>query len=189
MKKYLNKPKHENLRQELFENSIYTISNRMWNDTLQKARKWKYTLRGRQFVAKDYVNMYGNMCQIYGIPELTPISTSHLMTILFYTNYEYLQYNFQNEGCCYNKEKDFKLLRENNAEIGWWYKLFTEAISLYGEIPSSQQYKNQTIYFHALSKKTLFSNFVRILNVFYRQQHRHSDTNAFLGMTILQKME
>ncbi len=136
--KYYNLIKYINLKKEMFENNIYSISYRMWDDTFEKANKWKETLRGKQLIAKNYENM----CSVFEIPVLSPISVTHLMTVLFYINYEYLQYKFQNKGTKYNKNNNsnsFELLKNNNKEIGNWYKIFTESIILYGEIPQSQK--------------------------------------------------
>eukprot|EP01084_Bolivina_argentea_P128675 227405_1 len=108
--KYCNSVKYNNLRQEMFENNIYSISYRMWDDTYNKANKWKQSLRGKQLVAAT-----GRGCNMCGdsIPILSPISITHIMVVLFYVNYEFIQFKFQNKAMLYgHSNKDFELLKK-----------------------------------------------------------------------------
>ena len=148
---YIKTPTYSNLKEEILNNPYYKLTLFQWNDTLIKSIKLNATNIGIKWVAKNA----GILNKRYSINAGLPISIAHIMSILFYVNYKDLQYAFKTNGCRKLSAKETtNTVKRRNKNIGNWYKLFTECITLYGEITNEQQ-----IFYHGLSKRIILDAF------------------------------
>eukprot|EP01084_Bolivina_argentea_P045065 82953_1 len=79
---------------------------------------------------------------------------SHIFVLLLYCNLTRLQNKYKSFGC---KGNNFNLLKKQNSQIGHWYKLLFEAISIFGEIV-----KSNDIFYTCMDCKLLFDTFTPI---------------------------
>lgn len=153
---YIKTATYSTLKEELLNNPFYRLSMAQWHDTLIKAIKFNATHIGRKWMAKNA----GILNRRYGIHSGLPISTAHIMSLLFYVNFKDLQYAFKTNGCRkFNKKESMQSVKERNKNIGNWYKLFTECITLYGDITNETQ-----IFYHGLDKRILLNAFTPNFN-------------------------
>ena len=120
-------PKYKDLRDELTNNNVAQISNKKYNELCKKARR---LLTERPLIAKQV----GHNNEICGIEEGSAPSMEHLIALMIYTDFNYLQRKFK-EQCrrsCANES--LKELVCRNSEIYHWCKLIKEMCIFYGEI-------------------------------------------------------
>lgn len=145
---YIDATKYKNFKDEMFNNPFFSTTTYQWNDTLIKSVILKKTNKGKKWCA-------GILNKRYGVSSYLPISISHIMSILFYTNFNVLQYLFKKHGCRkLSMNETTNNVRARNILIGNWYKLFIECVTLFGEITNNKQ-----IFYHCLIKKILFNKF------------------------------
>ena len=143
-------PKYKNLREEMLNNRVFTVSEFQWNDTLYKALQIKMSYKGKQLYA---INR-GGTNNHYSIPYKMPISLSHIMVVLFYCNFDSLQRKFKQQCRPTHKKESRQSLNERNSEIGHWFSLLKEVCWFYG-----QAMKPGDIFYHGINKRLLFTQF------------------------------
>eukprot|EP01083_Nonionella_stella_P082752 228487_1 len=126
---YVNKMKYRSLKEESINNMIYNIDINTFQDILQKAVTYTLSCKGRSIRAND---MGGNNL-LYEIPMDLPITISHLMVLIMYSDFSDLQYYYKKMGCReYHPNEDSAVFVQRHQEIAHWYKLLNEAIGVYG---------------------------------------------------------
>ena len=122
---------------------------------ITKAEKVKNTEKGKKMKAKDL----GGSNKEYEVLSGQEITVSHIGSLLLYTNKTKIQYLYKKEGCRLKKEDEdnYKNIIPRNKQIWNWCRLFREAVTFYGYIPT-QKMKNNTFY-HGLSVPLLFAQF------------------------------
>ena len=143
-------PKYGNLREEMLNNRVFTVSEFQWRDTLFKAVQIKMSYKGRSLFA---INR-GGTNNHYSIPYRMPISLSHIMVVLFYCNFDALQRKFKQQCRPTHKKESRQSLNERNSEIGHWFSLLKEVCWFYG-----QAMKPGDIFYHGINKTLLFTQF------------------------------
>lgn len=148
---YISSSYYKNLKVELLNNKLYAVCVEQWNDIVLKSLKMKQSNFGIQWKAKNA----GILNKRYNIPVELPISQPHIICILFYINFKMLAYFFKRYGCRKLHRKEMKVdVRGRNVLIGNWYKLFTECVTLFGDITTNEQ-----VFYHGLSEHILFDEF------------------------------
>eukprot|EP01084_Bolivina_argentea_P121099 214653_1 len=153
---FIEKPDFPNLKHEMLNNNIYSIPLKIWNLELKNAITYQISNKGKSLRA----NNRSAENSIYEIPVDCPISISHLMTILFYTNHTELQHQFKKQGTrkCH-KTDTLNDVKTRNKQIGNWYMLFYEVTQLF----SGKTNKSYN-YYHGLSIPLMFDSFNPIFN-------------------------
>ena len=142
---YIKTTTYSNLKDEILNNPYYKLTLYQWSDCLIKSMKLNATNIGKEWVAKNA----GILNKRYNINAGLPISTSHIMCVLFYINYKDLQYAFKTNGCRkLSGHETTNSVKFRNKNIGNWYRFFTECITLFGGITNEKE-----IFYHGLSKK------------------------------------
>eukprot|EP01083_Nonionella_stella_P080927 222622_1 len=148
---YIESPKYSNLKEELLSNTIYAVSLSSFAEHLVKATNMSLCA-----AAKILKSTHSGANVQFEVPPELPISISHLFCVVLYTDYTVLQYNFKRYGCRLNdRAKTLVELKQLNSEIGWWYKIFYEAVLFYGTELDPQK----DTFYHGLSVQLLFTSF------------------------------
>ena len=133
---YQGRPRYKSLKDETLNNKIHVMQKETWNIVLNKAYMYTHCNEGKSIEAKDYKGLN----TFYEIPAFTPMSMSHMMVILMYTNYTDLQHDYKKIGCRESDGNNYgETLREKNKEIGHWYRLFFESVEIYGHRTKQRQ--------------------------------------------------
>eukprot|EP01084_Bolivina_argentea_P094899 170624_1 len=145
--------KYDSLKTEITDNNIYCISIKSFNDALNKA----------EHLVKNSPQIK-TMCSISVVDmkmsKGIPLDISHVMSVIFYTDYDTLSYNFS---------KTFRNIRQNetkieiqkrNGEYFIWSRLLAETVNGYGDLVYDS---NISVYYHGVSV-VYFSQFVAAFN-------------------------
>eukprot|EP01084_Bolivina_argentea_P005745 10860_1 len=148
---YIKRPDFENLKEELLNNKIYSLSMETWKRELLSATNHRHSHYGRSLKARSL----GLDNQSMEIPVDLPISISHLLVILTYTNQTKLQYLFKKFGTRKNNKNDtIDTVKRFNKQIGNWYSMLMEVIRLFGD-----SINKNTKYWHGLSLMMIINSF------------------------------
>eukprot|EP01084_Bolivina_argentea_P299956 517094_1 len=148
---YVEKTDFPNLKEEMLENNIYPLSLHVWKTELLKATKYKASYKGKQIKAQEW----GGENFFYTTAVGCPISISHLLVVLLYTNQTELQYNFKKYGTRkLNKDDTISTIKHRNQQIGHWYKFLYELTWLYSEATNKK-----SVYFHGISMQLMMPSF------------------------------
>ena len=144
--------KYQSLKQEILNNQIFNLTNLQLNDLLFLSELWQKSVIGQFCTA---FNRGGTLNEMYGIEPGLPLSISHILAILLFTNYELLSFKYLVIGCnAMHPNEPYNAIKARNAEIGIWYKLMREVTMFYGESTQS----NQPFYF-CMDEHLLFHSF------------------------------
>eukprot|EP01084_Bolivina_argentea_P012499 23403_1 len=140
--------KYSNLKHEMMNNKVFTVSEHQWNDTLEKALQIKMSDKGQSLKA-----IYrGGVNKKYDIPYKMPISLSHIMVLLFYCNFDSLQRKFKQECRPIHRNETRESLNKRNSEIGHWFSFLKEVCWFYG-----QAMKEDDVFYHGINRTLLFN--------------------------------
>ena len=130
-------------------NEIYFNAKILLNksDTLKAIKSTYYT---------NYDNTYYSDSYYYDLVLFSPLLIPHICSLLFYTNFTELSYNFSSSFRAISFNESVKEIGDRNSKWANMSKYLRELIECYGE-----QIKNakDPIFFHGISKM-LFNNFV-----------------------------
>eukprot|EP01084_Bolivina_argentea_P309118 534651_1 len=146
---YIEKQKYGSLIEEFLSNRIHRTRVSMLGAYLWKAVHHSiYANQARQLKSK----YYGVDNQRFEIPPNLPITMSHILCIICYTDDDRIQKRYKKYGCRLNEyANDMIALKELNAEIAWWYCLLYEAVLFYGTNVTTND-----VFYYGLSVKLLF---------------------------------
>ena len=144
--------KYGNLKEEILNNLVLTLSVGQFAVTLQKAvdklSEWRE--RGKQ---PRCIERWWK--ESYGIAEGQEISVEHIVSILLYTNFSELCYLF---SATYRKtheyEEDEDML-SRHQEYGNWGKLLRETVECFGRSMADSSVKT---FFHGVSSTLIFNS-------------------------------
>eukprot|EP01084_Bolivina_argentea_P276006 470828_1 len=131
---------YKTLKQELFKNKIYKLSEFEWNDVLFKAKLFKKTYKciNRNWKANDE----GFLNDEYNIKVNQPISLTHLIVLLLYTNNNKLRQTFMSNICNY----------KNCSETAHFQNILEECLQLFSQNTLTNKINN--IFYHSISVDT-----------------------------------
>ena len=152
--RYIKAPKYGSLKEELLNNTIYEMDSNDWDELLQKVSAYHSTKYIRGITVRD-LGAANRKCEI---PIGLPLTKSHLLVLMSYTNNTKMQYHFKKYGCkkLYQKQPLNELIK-SHLEISNWYRLLFETIYFYGTVCN----QNNTFY-TGMSIRLSFSTFVPI---------------------------
>ena len=127
-KRYINRPKYVSLKEELLNNTIYAITGIVWDGLLQKATIY----HNSNYIRNIKARQGGKDNGYYEIPVGLPLTKSHLLVLMSYTNNTKMQYHFKKYGCRrLNNKQSLDQLIELHLEIANWYRLLFETMKFY----------------------------------------------------------
>eukprot|EP01084_Bolivina_argentea_P038708 71587_1 len=155
-------PKHLSFKQEITSNIIYPINIIQWNETQEKAQK---------YIKSEYAKSLKNSIRIlkgldqnlfyYGLKQTEPISISHLMSIIFYTDFPVLSYKLSETFRNTNVRQTINDLMERNSNFCWFSKLIKETVNCFGATNQNGIWEH---YFHGISTEMIFNSFIACFN-------------------------
>ena len=149
-----NVAKHSNLKDECLNNKIHSISLDRFMKILAKAVLLRQSKKGRTIKAMDG----GLANRQFEIPPKLPLSVSHIVVLLMYCNETDLQYKYKKYGTRkMSKKQTMKEFKEMNSEIGIWYTLLFEVVTMFGTFCSPKN-----VFYTGLNVRLSFESFAPI---------------------------
>eukprot|EP01083_Nonionella_stella_P000900 2567_1 len=134
-------PKYKTLKEEITANSIDPLDMNLYIKTCQKAQA---------FLDHSHVirSMKSTKNEIYGIHSDLPLNLSNLMSIIFYTDYDTLSYNFSRTFRRISSSDKASELKERNREFRNWSRLLIETVHCYG---TGVKQAHINVFYHGVS--------------------------------------
>eukprot|EP01084_Bolivina_argentea_P166037 288358_1 len=146
--------KYNNLQQELLNNKIFTIGMNQFNVLHKKATK-KLQCK----LAKTLIAYNVTFCKI---KKNDLITLEHILSVLFYTDYDELSYYFSKTFRLSNTEsKQWEQCAKMNGEYGNWSRLLIETVNVFGDKINKSQID---IFYHGISCLLTFPSFLTVFN-------------------------
>eukprot|EP01084_Bolivina_argentea_P090681 163350_1 len=146
-------PKYTNLYDELVNNNIWPITMENFNLTKIKSQRKIQTETARKMKCTK-----SNLIQrTYKIKANTPITDQHLMSILFYTDFDSLSYHFSTTFRKINNKQTINDCIEQNKNYAHLSRLLCETVNAYGTTMSDTKIN---IFYHGISCLLLFPAFL-----------------------------
>ena len=173
------KPKYQNFKEELLNNSIFRISAFTWQHQNTKAN---YYLRESAYVKRFCSN--GLFQKEYGIQANIPITTEHLSSILFYCNLTELSYEFSKTYRRLSWNETDSQLKQRHHNFYHFAKLLRETVEVFGSVLSN---RDKSLYHgiggHLFFKK-LIARFYGPTSTTWELQVAHTFTGTFVCLVI-----
>eukprot|EP01084_Bolivina_argentea_P088413 159626_1 len=123
--------KYKSLKFELLNNQILPLTIYQLNMSLRKATSYINTIKAKQITALHY-RISDVIHYHYDIAKGTPLSMSHLLSIILYTDWNDLCYQFSTTFRQITQYETLTDIKNRNREFANWSKLLREAIELFG---------------------------------------------------------
>eukprot|EP01084_Bolivina_argentea_P108016 193067_1 len=147
------KQKYKNMKCELLNNIIFSIDTKNYKVAKQKAKQKMNSKYARHLTSDGYAG------KEYNIKAASPITREHILSILFYTDFDTLSYHFSSTFRPLNKEeKNIKACILKNAEYANLSRLICETVNAFGT--KTGECKHDPIYYHGISGLLIFSSFL-----------------------------
>lgn len=159
-------PKYVDFKTEITSNPLSGLSQRDWNETLEKATvrltAYNKDSNRRPLVCGMYRDLKGNNRYVntpnkwhkpYGIKKGDKVTIFHIMSLLFYTNYSVASYEFSASfrRRFYN-ETDGALKRRHSA-FAHQSRLLRELVEVFG---NRMKYCSVSTFYHGISADLIF---------------------------------
>ena len=141
------KPRYDTLKQELLENNIATLSSAMYNRNYDKASRLLCKIRHK--IKAQYIGINNKE---FNIPPGAPITINHIISLIVYTDFTYIQKQFKIHCRKYRPDEDVKQLVIRNQEIAHWCRYLKECCTFYGKEMRDE------VFYTGLNKKLMFSS-------------------------------
>lgn len=146
-------PKYADLRAELLENTILRISAANFKTAQFKAERLMALPHAKNHRAA------GSLCEDYDVSVDTPMSTEHLLSLVFYTDFDELSFHFSSTFRKRTESEGLGAHKRRNREFAHWSRLLRETVELFGTEMGESRID---IFYHGVSR-LIFSSFVAYL--------------------------
>eukprot|EP01084_Bolivina_argentea_P068594 124847_1 len=152
--------KYSNLKQELTQNAIASISMIQYKKTYNTAKSNIQTDVYKQIKCKinelsmDILQNTPFHLSNYGIKNNAAITVSHLLSVVVYCSYDKLQRTFSETFRLRNSE-NLLSLKQRHANFYHFAKLLRECVELYGTRAIDGRIKN---FYHGINQQMLFKS-------------------------------
>lgn len=146
--------KYSNLKEEMLYNQVPggSVDIGQWYNIYKKAKQRRNTKSVRKIRATDDVPMWN---QLTGITPKSRMSMNHIVSMLFYTDFDELPRNLKKVCRRQSMDESDESIKKRHSEAVHWLKLLFECIMLFGK-PFSKW--PRTVY-HGVDQKFLFKDF------------------------------
>ena len=120
-----------------------------------------------------YVQESQSLCSEYGIKQGAPMTIEHILSIICYTDFDTLSYNFSTTFRKLNKTETNKEMKQRNSEYWHWSKRLRECVECYG---TTVHHDTINIYYHGVSYMVLI-HLYRILHHHINYRMHRSGSN------------
>ena len=122
------KARHNNLKEELLHNSIHRVDKQKYEMAKTKA---KILIESDAFKQMKCDNHFFK--DRYGVYKDDKIKLQHVMSLIFYTDYDKLCYNFSKTFRKIRPTETYKSLKKRNSNFANWARLLRESIECFGQ--------------------------------------------------------
>eukprot|EP01084_Bolivina_argentea_P110187 196811_1 len=122
------KQKFPNLKQEILNNKMCTLNIQQYELVLHKAMQYSST-----DFCKSMLSCYTNHSLYYDIRGGLPIGVNNLLSILLYTDYSKLCYEFSKTFRKLNNQESNGAMKLRNSQYWNWSRLMRETVEYWGE--------------------------------------------------------
>eukprot|EP01084_Bolivina_argentea_P000687 1269_1 len=124
--------RYENIKEEVINNPDACLNMLQWNDVIRKAKLnlTHYKQLSADSDKEDYDKYHWNISH-YGIKDGSPISLSHIISLMIYCNFDSFQYYFSKTCRRIDDETDLEL-KHRHSYYFYVAKLIREAVELFG---------------------------------------------------------
>ena len=138
-------PNHKNLKQEMTQNTIYPLSMDEFNKSHTKALGLMNDSDHVKSIKSDFFD--GSIH--YGITKGSPLTFDHILSVVFYCDYDSLSYHFSSTFRLIPSDKhDKKNAMKRNLEYGNWTRYLQQTVNCFGTKLSESAIK---VYYHGVS--------------------------------------
>eukprot|EP01084_Bolivina_argentea_P084674 153091_1 len=148
----LSQPKYPTFKEEILSNLIFTLNINEYDKTYAKGIKLLQESTVLQSIRVD-----DGKCLSRCVLLASTLDISHIMSLIFYTDYDTLSYNFSKTFRTDTKISSletYQQAKKRNEEYYHWSKLLNETIICYGDRPNDKtiyDLKGKTIFYHGVS--------------------------------------
>eukprot|EP01084_Bolivina_argentea_P165820 288000_1 len=149
-------PYYASLKKELINNDLAKLTYKQWLNAYSKAQIYEQSRYGKMIVADTkYDKTPGNNTQLFGIPDDTPISASHLCSLVVYCAYSVLAFKLRETCRRLNKNEKDKDFKKRHSRFYHLSKNITEAVRVFSE---ERIETDSSIFYHGISQQMLFNS-------------------------------
>ena len=146
--------KFASFKEEMFENGFCTEE---WMETYEKAQRkyevWKEDDNEEIMCEWQPYKVSNKWSVAYGLKKGEPITISHLMCVLFYTNYTKQSFDFSSSFRRQTWNESDVSLKRRHARFACWARLLRETVECYGE---NMKYSKVETFYHGIGKELIF---------------------------------
>eukprot|EP01084_Bolivina_argentea_P084699 153137_1 len=156
-------PIHPNLKEEILNNKIFTLTLNEYEAARNKAERFLKSDKAKS-LKFQYAN-FGSAGLIrddfradyYGIKHGSKIFVHHLTTLILYTDFDLLSYNFSSTFRKSRDNENMKKLIERHGNYYFFGRYLREAVEGYGD---KSIHLKQRILYHGVSTPLIFSSVI-----------------------------
>lgn len=125
-----HKPKYQSFKMELLSNKIYSIDTNLFNYVYNKSQ---FLYHNSDYIKSiQYKSSIDQVNNIYGIKHGQSLSIMYIMSIIFYTDFDVLSYNFRSTFRRIFQNETARSVKKRNTEYWYWSKLLMETVNCFG---------------------------------------------------------
>eukprot|EP01084_Bolivina_argentea_P175895 304492_1 len=147
--------KYKNLKEEILHNMLCRLNVDQYKHELTTASLYQNSYSGRKYIVSH--------CRYDAYDTKTIMGTNHILSVLFYCNYDALEYEFSKTYRSTNSAKSVEEIINDHRNFYWFGKLLKEAVLCYGvrDHPKDDyDYAYSAAFYHGINGKFLLP-FVR----------------------------
>eukprot|EP01084_Bolivina_argentea_P254241 427390_1 len=119
--------KYRSLKHEILNNHVFALNIEQFNISFTKALQYIATEKAKCIVAHPNI-----FYLYYGIAEETPLSINNLLSIIFYTDWSNLSYEFSKTFRSLSYYEPLSSIKCRNREYANWSKTIRETVERFG---------------------------------------------------------
>eukprot|EP01084_Bolivina_argentea_P177638 307143_1 len=138
--------KYVNLKQEIINNKIFNLNIKTYDEIYKKAQlliSCKPILQYAYFNKPDF--------------DFTKIETENILSVLLYTDYTDLSYNFSKSFRKINDTETDETFKDRKREFYWWSKILIYTVHKFGE---KTKHSGVPVYYTGISQPVIFNSLV-----------------------------
>ena len=155
-------------------NRIYSIDVNIFNYIYNKAQY----LGNSDYIKSTITSQIDQINNIYAIKDGIRMNVSNIMSIIFYTDFDILSYNFRSTFRRIFQNETPRSVKKRNSEYWYWSKILMETVNCFGIRVAKS--KIDTFY-HNTSLVYIYHYIfiVSLLSVFLNIQQKHIIQGTF----------
>eukprot|EP01084_Bolivina_argentea_P018415 34291_1 len=157
-------PKYDNFKQEILQQNDQSIEITVFNTQQIAAMDYLSGAELKKLTAKEIWMLFLHAPRLYqtDLKDGDPLHVEHVLSILFYCNFDILSAKFSQTYRKYNKNESAQELIQKHRKYHHWAKRLWEAVNIYGYDTDHQAFGDYV--YHGINQKMLFKSIVTVIN-------------------------